>query len=110
MSGAANEGARRWYKARQAELREFIWEWDPLGLLGGPVDEYESLEDGVLSALARGGTDTEIEDALRSGLAYMAGEGFSASAAARESETSALLPAVRRIRSWWEAAPPPAGC
>jgi hypothetical protein len=49
---AAKDEARRWHKKRQAELRELFWEWDPLGLLGGPVDEYDSLEDSVLSALA----------------------------------------------------------
>jgi hypothetical protein len=111
VSDAAKDGTRRRYEERQGELRGLIWEWDPLGLMGVALDIYDSLVDGVLSALTGGGTDTEVEQALRSGLVYMVADGYSASAAARESEPSALLPVVRGIRAWWESAPsrpPPA--
>jgi hypothetical protein len=107
VSNPAKESARRWYKARQSELRDLLWEWDPLGLMGGPVDAYESVEDLVLSALTKGGTDADVEEALRSGLAYMADQGFSVAAAERESQVSALKPVVGRMRTWWDAAPSP---
>jgi hypothetical protein len=34
MSNDGKDAARRWYKARQHELRKLLWDWDPLGVFG----------------------------------------------------------------------------
>jgi hypothetical protein len=103
-----NATSRRWYKARLRELRELVWEWDPLGLRGAPEDEYDSLVDGVLSALVneqRGGD--AVAAAVVNGLEYMAGAGFSARLADLHSQSGELEPFVARVRQWWDAAPRP---
>jgi hypothetical protein len=92
---------RRWYKARHQELRELMWDWDPLGLLGAPDDEYDSVVDRVLSVLVNGGDSRSVGDALRGGLEHMAGEGYSAATAERHAEASLLDPFVRRVCKWW---------
>ncbi|NUT56959.1 MAG: hypothetical protein HOQ03_13390 [Thermoleophilia bacterium] len=92
---------RRWYKARHQELRELVWEWDPLALTGGPDDEYDSVVDGVLSALVNGGDARSVSRALREGLDFMAGEEQPSSSA----EYSGLDPVVRRVCDWWGTSP-----
>ena len=44
--------------------------------------------------------------AVMSGLDYMAGEGYSAALATRQSESVRLVPFVERVREWWNAVPP----
>jgi hypothetical protein len=106
-SADQHASARRWYKARQRELRDLIWTWDPLGLVGGADDEYDSLVDGVLSALVNRRDDETVAVALLDGLTYLAGEGYSARLANQEWESDALAPVVARIRAWWNGTAPP---
>jgi hypothetical protein len=60
MDSGQKKATRGWYKARQRELRQIMWEWDPLGILGVADDEYDCVIDPVLSALARGYTAAHI--------------------------------------------------
>ena len=101
-----NAETRRWYKARQRELRELLWQWDPLGLMGAPDDEYDALIDGVLSALVNRAESDSVAAAVMSGLDDMAGEGYGAALATRQSESPRLVPFVERVREWWNAVPP----
>jgi hypothetical protein len=100
-----NDAARRWYTARRRELRELVWAWDPLGIMGVAEDEYDALIDTALSALADGGTDADLALALRSGLACMACDGYSGAAAERASADAALAPVVARVTRWWTECP-----
>ena len=102
---ALEDAKRRWYKAREVELRALIWEWDPLGLMGVSEDEYDSLADGTLSALVNHGDDSEVVAAIVRGLDDMAGEGYSTASATRHSQPDALDPFIARLRTWWEEAP-----
>jgi len=103
---AQNAATRRWYTARRRELRELLWEWDPLGLMGAPVDEYDSLVDRMLSALINRRDDDAVAAAVVEGLSYMGDEGYSAASADRHSQPAELDPFLSRVRQWWRTAPP----
>jgi hypothetical protein len=104
---AHNAITRRWYKARQRELRDLLWEWDPLGLMGAPDDEYDCVVDAVLSALVNQPDGVALKTATVEGLGYMAGQGWSQVAADRHSQPPLLDPFMARVREWWRAVPPP---
>jgi hypothetical protein len=97
------DAARRWYKACHQELRDLFWESDPLGLTGAPEDEYDSIIDGVLSALVNDGNRNAVAAALRDGLLYMAGRGYSELAAEREARSLSAI--TDRIIDWWRSDP-----
>lgn len=54
----------RWFKERERELREIVWDWDPMGLVGPPDDEYDFLIHRVLGELVRGADQEVIADAM----------------------------------------------
>lgn len=101
----SKDDTRRWYKARHQELRDLLWEWDPLGLLGAPEDEYDAIIDRVLSACVNGDAVATVSDALRGGLFEMADQGYGGLAAEREMQK--VEPIVDRIQRWWARAPRP---
>lgn len=98
----------RWYKERHQELREIMWQWDPLGIMGVADDEYDCLIDPVLSALTRGlDAPGELKSVLREGLQYMAGDlGYSQRRADNESQDDSLAPVAQRVTTWWASTPP----
>jgi hypothetical protein len=108
MDSDGKKATRGWYKARQRELREIMWEWDPLGIMGVADDEYDCLIDPVLSALSRGiDAPADLKAVLGQELLHMGDLGYSGSLAERESQSAALEPIVQRIAAWWRSAPPP---
>ncbi len=108
MDSERNKATKRWYEARQHELREIVWEWDPLGILGVANDEYDCLIDAVLSALARGHESPgDLKSVLARELLRMGDRAYSGTLAERESQSDALEPIVQRIAAWWRLAPPP---
>jgi hypothetical protein len=46
-AGMAKADVRRWWKARELELRALVWEWDPLELADAPGDEYDCVVDDL---------------------------------------------------------------
>jgi hypothetical protein len=101
-----NGAAGRWYSARRQELRGQLWEWDPVGIMGVAEDAYDALVDTVLSALAEGGTEADVQQALGRELRNMAEQGYSSSAVERETAPEVLASAASQLRAWWASAPP----
>ena len=105
MDSERKSTTRRWYKARQRELRAVMWEWDPLGIMGVADDEYDCLIDPLIGELARGIVEpAALKAVLRRELEYMGGS-YSSARAEAESRNDALGPIVQRISSWWESVP-----
>jgi hypothetical protein len=96
---------RRWYQARHQEMRDLMWDWDPLGLMGAPEDEYDCVIDRVLSTLVRGADDGDLQATLKEELRHMGLDGYSMSRVELESQDESLSANVSRILSWWRAAP-----
>jgi hypothetical protein len=88
---------RRWWKARELELRGLMWEWDPLELAGAPEDEYDCVVDELLSRLVHGASKNELVRLL-----VGQREHFGASLGS-PAELDAF---ADRVLGWWLGLPP----
>jgi hypothetical protein len=67
---------RRWTKQRLRELSLILWTaWDPVGVEGVPLNEYENYAPRIASVLERGGDVPAVAEALSQIRAkYMGGD------------------------------------
>jgi len=106
MNSESTSAADRWYEARRQELRAVVWEWDPLGIMGVALAEYDCLVDPLIAELSLGAVDAaELKAVLRRELHRMGEDGYSIARVEAESTDDALDPIVHRISSWWESVP-----
>jgi hypothetical protein len=106
MESESTSAADRWYEARRQELRAVMWEWDPLGIMGVALTEYDCLVDPLIGELSRGVVDAaDLKAVLRRELQRMGDDGYSNARVEAESTDDALDPIVQRISSWWESVP-----
>jgi hypothetical protein len=92
----AKAGVRRWWKARELELRALMWEWDPVGLVGAPEDEYDCVVDELMSRLVARSSRDELVRVLEG-----EAEHFGVSLGSPTDRTSF----ADRVLVWWARAP-----
>ena len=60
-----SDARRRWTNQRLRELSFILWTaWDPVGVDGVPLDEYENYAPRIASVLERGGDVAAVTEAL----------------------------------------------
>ena len=60
-----SDARRRWTNQRLRELSLILWTaWDPVGVDGVPLDEYENYAPRIASVLERGGDVAAVTEAL----------------------------------------------
>jgi hypothetical protein len=106
-----DEALRRWKGDRRREVLKFMWEWDPLGIMGVAESEYEALAATAVNLLLMEKRSREtLADALREEVLRLASEeGYSRAAAERNTVPAALTQVVARLSTWWATVPPPPG-
>jgi hypothetical protein len=83
-------------RARWAELRGLLNEWDPIGVMStpeGPRDEYDCLAGPVMRMLEAGVSQGQIADFLRQEMTEHFG---------LPSEPDGVRAVARRIRKWFQ--------
>jgi hypothetical protein len=107
MDSDGTSATDRWREARRQELLALVWEWDPLGIMGVALSEYDCLVDPLIAELFLGAVNAaELKAVLRRGLQGMGDDGYSMARVRAESADAALDPIVERISSWWKSVPP----
>jgi hypothetical protein len=94
--GVSKAEVRRWWKARELELRGLVWEWDPMGLAGAPDDEYDCVVDALLSRLLADPSRLALVGVLEAQSEHFGG----ALAPSAEQEVFA-----DRVLGWWAQVP-----
>jgi hypothetical protein len=94
VCGVAKADVRRWWKARESELRGLMWEWDPLEFVGAPEGEYDCVVDDLLSRLVARGSREDLVGVLE-GEAEHFGVALGSSAELAD-----------RVLAWWAQVPP----
>ena len=85
-------------RARWAELRGLLNEWDPIGVMStpeGPRDEYDCIAGPVMRMLEAGASQGQIADFLRQEMTEHFG---------LPSAPDGVGAVARRIRKWFKSA------